>query len=98
MNANLWKTATGAALATAALLSSSGLAAANPGVGSPNPAPRPTASKTAAANVNPVAWGVNVLFGGSYGGGGKPIGSDQGTWWYAAACAVHKAAVKGAKC
>lgn len=31
---------------------------------------------------NGIHSGVNVLFGGAYGGGGNPFGSDQGTWWY----------------
>ncbi|WP_157514213.1 hypothetical protein [Nocardia concava] len=29
-----------------------------------------------------ISSGFNVVFGGSYGGGGNPIGSDQGTWYY----------------
>lgn len=29
-----------------------------------------------------ISSGFNVVFGGSYGGGGHPIGSDQGTWYY----------------
>lgn len=109
MNVNGRKSIAGVVLAVAALLGTSGVASADPGGGlapdrhaalkpataaaAPKPAPAAASKST-----NPVAWGVNVLFGGSYGGGGKPLGSDQGTWWYAVACGVHKVAVKGAKC
>ncbi|WP_157535006.1 hypothetical protein [Nocardia inohanensis] len=69
------------------LLSTAGTAAAEPAVVTDSTHP-------AAASWNQLIWngaqgvdtvihgGINVLFGGAYGGGGNPFGSDQGTWWY----------------
>lgn len=44
---------------------------------------------------NMMQGGVNVLFGGSYGGGGNPFGSDEGTWWYALHQSIRGGVDKG---
>lgn len=68
----------------AAMLSSAALA---PAIASakqaPKLAPLHSSFNWGQAATNVVGGTVNVLFGGSYGGGGHPFGSDAGTWWSA---------------